>query len=378
MAGIYIHIPFCKKICSYCDFYKVIAPEDKSVLLDAIISEAVKRTGYLEGENISTVYLGGGTPSVLSTDEVNRILNSLYKIFRIDDDCEITAELNPDDVDPVYLGGLKNAGVNRLSLGIQSWRDEDLKFLHRRHNAARAEQALSDSLNAGFGSVTVDLIYGLPLLTTPQWEKTLEKTLSFGINHISAYHLTVEEGTLLGKLKKQGHLTETDEEESTSQFNALIEMTEAAGFIHYEISNFGKEGCFSRHNTNYWKQVSYLGLGPSAHSFNKFSRQWNVRDIKKYIAGVNENKPYWEKEELGIKTRFNEYMMTSLRTMWGADLDYIESIFEKEGYDYVVNLSSKFISYGLMKQSGKSLILTTQGKMISDNIISEFMMTEKG
>jgi oxygen-independent coproporphyrinogen-3 oxidase len=377
MAGIYIHIPFCKKICSYCDFYKIIAPEDKGPLLKALLTEANRRSDYLEGEKISTIYFGGGTPSVLGPIEFDEILKGLNNIFTVDSDCEITAELNPDDVDIAYLKGLKDSGINRISLGIQSWNDDDLKFLKRRHDSARAEKALIDSLDSGFENVTIDLIYGLPELSSTSWEKTLEKTLAFDIKHISAYHLTIEEGTVLGKLKKQGHLSETDEEESTNQFNILIEMTESAGFIHYEISNFGKEGFFSRHNSNYWKQISYIGLGPSAHSFNKFSRQWNFRDLKKYISAVNGNKPFYEKEELGIKTRFNEYIMTSLRTMWGIDLEYVENVFEKEGYDYVLNLAGKYISYGLMKQSGKSLILTTQGKMISDNIISGFMMVDR-
>jgi oxygen-independent coproporphyrinogen-3 oxidase len=377
MAGIYIHIPFCKKICSYCDFYKVIAPEDKSSFLEAILKEASLRHNYLEGESISTIYMGGGTPSVLAAGEISRFLGSLRTYFKVDDDCETTIELNPDDVEPAFLSELKSGGVNRISLGIQSWRDEDLKFLNRRHDSARAEKALEDSLNSGIDNVTIDLIYGLPGLSSQAWEKNLEKSFSFDVKHISAYHLTIEEGTVLGKLKRQGHLTEIEEEESSNQFNILIEKTEAAGFIHYEISNFGKEGYFSRHNTNYWRQVNYLGLGPSAHSFNNYSRQWNIRDLKKYTAAVNGGKPFYEKEELGIKTRFNEYIMTSLRTMWGVDLEYVESMFEKEGYDYVKNLAGKYMGYGLMKQEGKCLVLTTQGKMISDNIISEFMMVDR-
>jgi oxygen-independent coproporphyrinogen III oxidase len=377
MAGIYIHIPFCRKICSYCDFYKVIAPDDRSSLLQALLKEADLRRSYLEGERISTIYIGGGTPSVLDTGEISGFLDNLRELYSVDADCETTIELNPDDIDQAYLSGLKAAGINRISLGIQSWRDEDLKFLNRRHNSARAEQALNDSLSAGFDNVTIDLIYGLPGLSSQAWEKNLEKSLSFDIKHISAYHLTIEEGTMLGKMKKQGHLSEIEEEESSNQFNILIDMTGAAGLIHYEISNFGREGYFSRHNTNYWKQVNYLGLGPSAHSFNNYSRQWNTRDLKKYITAVNGGKTFFEKEELGIKTRFNEYIMTSLRTMWGVDLEYVENVFEKGGYDYVMNLAGKYIGYGLMKQDGKCLVLTTQGKMISDNIVSEFMMVEK-
>jgi len=375
MAGLYIHIPFCKKICSYCDFYRILYTDDSSPLLNAIIREAEIRRDYLSGEKISTVYFGGGTPSVVPVSEIKRLLDSLSAIFSFDDKSEVTIELNPDDLDLSYLKGLKKGGFNRVSLGIQSWNDEELKFLNRRHDSAGAEKALSDAFTAGFDNVTIDLIYGLPGMKTEAWAKTLEKSLRFDIKHISAYHLTIEPGTLLGKMKKQGHLNETDEEESLSQFNTLIEMTEPAGFIHYEISNFGKEGYFSVHNSNYWKQVNYIGLGPSAHSFNNLSRQWNVSDVKKYISSVASNKSFFEREELDNRKKFNEYIMTSLRTMWGIELDYVERVFDKEGYDYIMNLAGKFREYGLMKQENNSLILTNQGKMISDNIISEFMMS---
>lgn len=377
MAGLYIHIPFCKKICSYCDFYRVLSPEDNSLFIDAMIREAEIRRDYLPGENISTIYLGGGTPSVLPLSELRKLMDSFSRIFSIDANSEITIELNPDDLDLNYLKNLKNIGFNRISLGIQSWNDDELIFLNRRHDAAGAENALLNTIKAGFENITIDLIYGLPGMPNENWVKTLEKSLSFDIKHISAYHLTIEPGTLLGKMKKQGHISEPDEEESLNQFNSLIELTEASGFIHYEISNFGKEGYFSIHNSNYWKQVNYIGLGPSAHSFNNYSRQWNVSDIRKYINAVNSNKTFFEKEELDIRKKFNEYMMTSLRTMWGIDLEYVEKVFDKEGYDYIMNMAGKFKEYGLMKQENKNLILTNQGKMISDNIISEFIMTEK-
>lgn len=374
MAGIYTHVPFCKKLCYYCDFYHIISSGDNSPFIDSLIREATFRQDYLGNETVSTIYFGGGTPSLLSIKELGKILDDFNKLFHIEEKCELTIEMNPDDVNSDYLKGLKSLNFNRISLGIQSWRDEDLKMLNRRHDVNGATRALRKVLNDGFENVTIDLIYGIPGMKTADWSYNLDMAFSFDIKHLSAYHLTIEPGTVFGKMKEKGLLTEIDEEESTSQFNLLIEKSEEAGFIQYEISNFGKPGFFSIHNSNYWKQVNYIGLGPSAHSFNGFSRQWNVRDLKKYIISVNEKKVFFEKEELNIKDRFNEYIMTSLRTMWGIDLEYVEKIFEKEGYDYVMNLAGKFKSYGLMKQDKNTLVLTNQGKMISDNIISEIMM----
>ena len=374
MAGIYIHIPFCKKLCSYCDFYHIITQAENRSYIDTLIKEAGIRKEYLGNEIVSTIYIGGGTPSVLSTEEIETILGSIRKLFKVDESCEITVELNPDDIDWDYLQGLKDSGVNRVSLGIQSWRDSDLKLMNRRHDAAQAAAALEQTLKSGFENVSIDLIYGIPGMTTADWSSNLDISFSYDIKHLSAYHLTIEPGTVFGKMKEKGMLSELDEDESSAQFHLLIDKALSAGFIHYEISNFGKSGYFSIHNSNYWKQVSYLGLGPSAHSFNGYSRQWNVRDVKKYIKAAESGSPLFEREELDKKTRFNEYIMTSLRTMWGIDLDYVEKAFDKEGYDYVVNLSGKMVDYGLMKQENKTLILTNQGKMISDNIISELML----
>lgn len=360
MAGIYIHIPFCKKLCFYCDFYRVISPEDRSSFISALIKESELRKDYLGQETISTIYVGGGTPSVLTLKELRTILNRIYKDFKIEDDCEVTIELNPEDIDTDYGKGIKNLNFNRVSLGIQSWRDEDLKKLNRRHDSAQAKKALKAIIEAGFDNISIDLIYGIQGMSLSAWTQNLDSTLAYDIKHISAYHLTIEPGTIFGKMKKEGVLKEIDEEESTAQFNILLEKTEAAGFIQYEISNFGKPGYFSRHNTNYWRQVSYIGLGPSAHSFNKYSRQWNCSNLQKYISAINTDKPFFEKEELGTRTRFNEYIMTSLRTMWGIDLDFVEKAFEKEGYDYIINLAGKFKEYGLMKQDKKTWFSRTR------------------
>lgn len=376
MAGIYIHIPFCKKLCFYCDFYHIVSVKDSSSFIDALLKETLQRKDYLKNETVTTIYFGGGTPSVFSIQEIERILSNITKNFNISNDCEITIELNPEDVNTEYLSNIKSLNINRVSLGIQSWRDIDLKMLNRRHDAAQAVFALKNTLSAGFKNVTIDLIYGIPGMTMKDWESNLDFSFTFDIKHLSAYHLTIEQGTMFGKMLKKGEITEIDENDSAAQFNTLIDKAENAGFVQYEISNFGKPGFFSIHNSNYWKQVSYLGLGPSAHSFNGYSRQWNVRDLKGYIKAVNKGKPYFEREDLDVKTRFNEYIMTSLRTMWGIDLDYVEKMFEKEGYDYVVNLSGKYRNYGMMKLEKNSLVLTNQGKLISDNIISEFMMSE--
>jgi len=374
MAGIYIHIPFCKKLCSYCDFYHIITQSENTYFIDALLREAAIRKEYLGNEVVSTIYIGGGTPSVLLTGEIKTILSNIRKLYKVDENCEITIELNPDDIDKDYLQGLKDSAVNRISLGIQSWRDSDLKLMNRRHNATQAAAALEQTLKAGFENVTIDLIYGIPGMTTADWASNLDISFSYNIKHLSAYHLTIEPGTVFGKMKEKGILSEIDDDESSAQFHLLIDKALSAGFVHYEISNFGKPGYFSIHNSNYWKQVNYLGLGPSAHSFNGYSRQWNIRDVKKYVKAVNSGALLFEREELDKKTRFNEYIMTSLRTMWGIDLEYVERTFDKEGYDYVVNLSGKLIDYGLMKQENKTLVLTNQGKMISDNIISELML----
>jgi putative oxygen-independent coproporphyrinogen III oxidase len=374
MAGIYLHIPLCKKLCFYCDFYHIISSGDNTAFVDALIRESALRKDYLGNETVSTIYFGGGTPSVLSIAELGLIIDQIRKNYRVGEICEITAELNPDDVNPEYLAGLKQLNINRVSLGVQSWRDPVLKMLNRRHDSAQAERALNEIMAAGFENISMDLIYGIPGMSLEEWGAILDFTFSFGIKHLSAYHLTFETGTVFGKMLEKGLIAEVDEEDSVALFNLLIEKAESAGFIHYEISNFGKPGYFSKHNSNYWKQVNYVGLGPSAHSFNGYSRQWNIRDIKGYIKSVNSGKSFYEQEDLDLKARFNEYVMTSLRTMWGIDLDYVEKTFEKEGYDYIVNLAGKFKNYGLLRQDEKNLVLTNQGKLISDNIISEFML----
>ena len=373
MAGIYIHIPFCKSFCSYCDFYSITDNSLKDALVQAVIRESSLRSSYLEGEIVETVYFGGGTPSLLEPATAANLISDLKKKFPFSDDTEITFEVNPDDVYEGLFIELKKAGINRISLGVQSWDDKRLRYLGRRHDAAQSARALEMVFREGIKNVSVDIIYGVPGMTSADLKADLEKTFAFPVIHLSAYHLTVEEGTRFGRMKKEGKLKETDEETSASMFSLLGKVCREHGFIHYEISNFAKEGYISRHNSSYWKQVPYLGLGPSAHSFDGRSRQWNVADVRKYVKAISSGEIPCEREELDRITVFNEYVMTSLRTMWGIDLTHVEEFYDKELHDYLVNLSGKYIRYGLMKREKNTLVLTDQGRMISDNIIAELL-----
>jgi oxygen-independent coproporphyrinogen-3 oxidase len=373
MAGVYIHIPFCRSFCSYCDFYSVTDCSETDAFVEAILREASLRSGYLYNETVDTVYLGGGTPSLLSVAQAKKILDAVRKNFSVIRDPEITVEVNPDDIRAGYIRSLAALGVNRISIGVQSWDDGRLKYLGRRHTARQSAEALETAFSEGIKNVSADLIYGIPGMTTADLRQDIEKTLTFPVTHISAYHLTIEEGTPLHRLREKGKLTETDEETSSSMFMLLISLLREKGFLHYEISNFALEGYISKHNSAYWKQVPYIGLGPSAHSFDRRSRQWNVSDVKEYISSVNEGTVSFEREELDRLTLFNEYIMTALRTVWGIDLAHVENNYDKELHDYLVNMSGKYIRYGLMKRERDTLALTDQGRMISDNIIAELL-----
>ena len=374
MAGIYIHVPFCRSFCKYCDFYSITDESPKVDFVEAIIREAELRSGYLEGEPVETIYFGGGTPSLLTVIQLKSILDTIRTKMKVSGDPEITVEVNPDDVAEGYFASLKGIGVNRISLGVQSWDDKRLKYLGRRHNAAQSAEALGLVFREGIKNVSVDLIFGVPGMTTADLKQDLEKTMSYPVTHISAYHLTIENGTRLAAMKEKGKLTETDEETSNAMFTLLGNLCRENGFIQYEISNFALEGFMSKHNSSYWKQVPYLGLGPSAHSFNRRSRQWNVSDVRTYISSVAGGSVQFEREELDRLTVFNEYVMTALRTMWGIDLSHVETFYDKELHDYLVNMSGKYIRYGMMKREKNTLVLTDQGKMISDNIIAELIM----
>ncbi len=371
MAGIYIHIPFCKKICSYCDFYKSASFINKTEILEGITTELAYQKDYLEDEEIETIYFGGGTPSVLSDIEITRMLNSIQDLYKVSEYTEISFEANPDDLSKPYLDKLLKTGINRLSIGCQSFTDEDLVLLGRRHNAKQSINSVLSAKIAGFLNISIDLIYGIPGMKN--WDETLNRVLDLQVQHISAYHLSIEENTLLHKLKQKGSLKEPDESISNQQYSELLEFAEKKQFIQYEISSFGKEGFFSKHNSNYWKQEKYLGIGPSAHSFNGNSRQWNVSNNKKYIREINNGKTPFVKEILNPLDHYNDYILISLRTMWGVDLEYIENKFSKELKDYCNTSARKFEEYGLLRIENNHIYLTDQGKFVSDNIISELL-----
>ncbi|MEE4115501.1 MAG: radical SAM family heme chaperone HemW [Marinilabiliaceae bacterium] len=376
MPGIYVHIPFCKQKCFYCDFYKTLETDKREDFVSALLRELEMRKTYLDpAQNIETLYFGGGTPSVLSITELRRIIKAIKSNFSFVANPEITLEVNPDDITDAFLKSIKKEGVNRLSIGIQSFSDNILSMLNRRHNAKQSLRSVEMAREAGFDNISVDLIYGIPGLSAENWKKELETVFKLDVEHISAYHLTIEKNTVFGKMKDLGELDEIPEEVSEEQFAILTQTARDKGYVHYEISNISKEAYISRHNSNYWKQVSYLGLGPSAHSFNGYSREWNIADLDTYIQRVTEGEAFSEKEELDERIRYNEYVMTSLRTMWGIDLNYLETSFSKEMHDYLLNMSARFMKYGMLTRNKSGcVILTEQGKMISDNIISELMM----
>ena len=375
MAGIYIHIPFCRSRCHYCDFYKTVDTGLAENFVETLLLEIEMQRNFLGDESVETIYFGGGTPSVLVHNQIRKILKKLYDCFDIIKETEITFEINPDDSESFYLNGLMREKINRLSIGVQSWDDNILKFLNRRHTSKQAASSINDARKSGFNNISIDLIYGIPGLSNKGWQNTLDNTIKMDIEHISAYHLSIEQNTWFGKLKKQGKLDKVDESCSEKQFNMLVNMLVNKGYHHYEISNFCKDDFYSKHNTNYWKQVKYLGLGPSAHSYNGYSRQWNIADTKNYMKAIETGIIPFDSEALDGKMKFNEYLLTSLRTMWGVDLEYVEKVFSKETHDFLINAATRFIEYGMLEiRNNENLILTTQGMMISDNIIRELIM----
>ncbi|MBU0763784.1 MAG: radical SAM family heme chaperone HemW [Bacteroidetes bacterium] len=374
MAGIYIHIPFCGKKCLYCDFYSLASMKESGDFLKELKHEIILQKNYLGRDAVTSVYFGGGTPSLLHPSKITQILDCISSHHNLASGCEVTLEANPEDITEKYIRELIKTPVNRLSIGIQCFNDSLLKILNRRHNAGQGENALRIVLDRGYTNVSADLIYGLPGMTAEEWSSTLEKILSFNIRHLSAYILTTEPGTPLAILIEKGNLLLPDEADIEEQFGILVETTAGNGFIHYEISNFGKEGFFSGHNVACWKGEKYLGLGPSAHSFNGSTRQWNVSSISEYITALARSNLPCTVENIGKIQRYNEYVMTSLRTMWGADLEYIQSGFGKEYGKHCIARARKYVDSGLLKKSERCLALSKAGMMLSDGIIAELFM----
>ena len=372
MAGIYLHIPFCKTRCTYCDFYMGTNESHIDAFVEALCVEASVRREESK-EPISTIYFGGGTPSRLQRHHFERIFETLYQHYPIEPDAEITVEANPDDLNEEYATMLAALPFNRLSIGIQSFDDKELQFLSRRHTAQEAIDAVKRCQQHGFENISIDLIYGLPDQTIAVWQRNLEQALALDIQHISSYHLIYEERTRMHRLLQAGRITPVQEETSTRMFAMLIDRLTAAGFIHYEISAFGKEGLFSRHNSSYWKDVAYIGLGPSAHSYDGESRSWNVRSILRYNKGAENGHFEREMELLSREERYNEFILTGLRTMWGIDLQELEKRFGKVFLDHCMRSVEPYLKRELVRQESYSLILTREGIFISDGIMSDLM-----
>ena len=374
MAGIYIHIPFCKQKCHYCNFFSVASIRNRDEFVKALLKEMEIRKDYLAEEKVSTVYFGGGTPSMLRISDLALSIEHLSMHFDIDDMVEITLEANPDDITEENAREWKNAGINRLSIGIQSFFDDDLQYLNRVHNSDQALRAVDHARNSGFDNLTIDLIYGIPGLTDEKWAKNLETFFSFDIPHLSAYSLTVEEKTPLAHMIRKGKYAPVDENLSVGHFRMLQEQTRAHDFIHYEISNFAKEGYYSKHNSIYWLGGHYLGLGPSAHSFNGNSRQWNVSNISKYIKLDDYNTSIEEKEILTIEQQYNEYVMTSLRTSWGCDTVHILHVFGEKYEHHFVKNALPYLEKKHLFREGSKYFLTDEGKLFADGIAAELFV----
>ena len=370
MSGIYIHIPFCKQACHYCDFHFSTQLKKKEPLLKALHSEMELRQEVLGNSPVETLYFGGGTPSLLETEEIADLIAHARDCFSFIQDPEITLEVNPDDVTPDKAKQWSEVGVNRLSMGIQSFFEEDLKFMNRAHNATEAQKAL-EWVGEHFKNISVDLIYGFPMLTEQKWTKNLEKALSYEIPHISAYALTVEPRTALQSFIEKGKVAPLDEAQAEAHFGILTQTLETAGLVHYEISNFGKPGYFSRNNTAYWLGKPYLGIGPSAHSYYDNKRGWNIANNTKYIKAIEQGVVPVEFEELSKQDQYNEYVMTGLRTIWGVSPTEIERRFGAFYKQYFLSKVEPYLKGGELEQAEEAILATSSGKFLIDGIAAD-------
>lgn len=376
MAGIYIHIPFCKQACHYCDFHFSTSFKYKDDLIKAILTEIEVQQNYLGEEPIETIYFGGGTPSLLTADEIKYITAQINKFFIVKTDAEITLEANPDDLSVQKLRELKNTTINRFSIGVQSFYEEDLKWMNRAHQASEAEYAIKATQDLGFENLTIDLIYGYPLLSDTKWANNIKTALDLEVNHISCYGMTVEPKTALASFINKGQQAPMDEAQNAAQFIYLMDELGLNGFEHYEISNFAKPGHYSKHNTNYWKGINYLGLGPSAHSYNGSNRQWNVANNALYLSALAKKEIPFKIELLAEKDKVNEYLMISLRTMWGVNLQKLEKDYGSDLRKLILNKSLIFQDKEWLMINNETIILTKHGKLYADHIASELFIDE--
>lgn len=372
MAGIYIHIPFCKKACYYCDFYFTTSKRLKGNFLTALKKEVFLRKQYLAPhDKVETIYFGGGTPSQFSGGEIGALIQQVKDNYPVAADVEVTVEANPDDLTPIFVKELKEAGVNRLSIGVQSFFNEHLQWMNRAHTANEAIEAIELAQTSGISNITLDLIYGIPGMTSFQWLKNLEQFFALNVPHLSAYSLTVEDKTPLDKLIRTGKYQGPSEGISAEHFELLMQVMDDKGWLHYEISNFASnEGMISRHNSAYWKNKPYVGLGPSAHSYNGSSRQWNVSQLQEYIDSLELGELRFEQEMIGDKERYNEKILTGLRTLWGVEVQELGAF----GAHFIQESASYIKTQDIEIKDGRYL-LTRKGKYIADTIASDLFVT---
>lgn len=376
MAGIYFHIPFCRRICAYCDFYKNADLRLMEQTLAAMEREVVARRDFLRGEAVRTIYFGGGTPSLASAEWIGRAIELCRATFDCSPLEEVTLEANPDDLSEEYLRALREEGVNRLSIGIQSFDDEVLRTMNRRHDAAAAVRAVEMARAAGFDNITIDLIYGLPFGPKDALTRSLAQAVALGVEHVSAYHLTIEPNTRFGRMAERGELAPVPEEESERQYNQVHTTLTEAGYDHYEISNFAREGRRSRHNSSYWQSQPYLGIGPAAHSFDGESRVWARSSVADYLAGVDRGECY-ENEHLTATDRYNETIMTALRCREGVDLAELEKKFGRARKEYFVNETARFVASGVLVSDGNRVAMCPERWLVSDSVIAELFIDDQ-
>lgn len=372
MSGIYIHIPFCKQACYYCDFHFSVSLKRKEEMIKAIVIELRLRKDELKN-NVETIYFGGGTPSLLTTDELKFLIDIIYQNYKVIEDPEITIEANPDDLSEGKIKELAATKINRLSIGVQSFFDDDLQFMNRAHKAEEAKESLLKAMTY-FDNITIDLIYGVPNMTNEKWLRNLQFAFKMNVPHISSYALTVENRTALANFIKKGKYPALDENLAQQHFKILVEETKKHHFIQYEISNFGKEGYFSKHNTSYWQGKKYLGIGPSAHSYNGSLRSWNVSNNARYIKSIQQNILPQEIESLTINDRFNETIMTGLRTIWGVSLQEIEKDFGLEIKNELFENAQKYLKNNSLKIEKGKLLITEKSKFLTDGIVADLFI----